>query len=126
MQLWLVEGHGATSEEVAPKDAARSAMEELSGSLIGIAMVLSGAVLVPTSSSQVLPRRILPAICLEPSRSSAVGLSAFQRLTLSPALAADSYGQRRKARATRKEFFACQSIFGSGRTEIYLRLSGCE
>src|SRR5882672_7906876 len=81
----VVEGVQRHIEEgLAPKDAARRAMEELSGPVIGIALVLS-AVFVPTVFIPGITGRLYQQFALTIAIS--VVLSAFNALTLSPALA---------------------------------------
>jgi HAE1 family hydrophobic/amphiphilic exporter-1 len=118
----VVEGVQRHIEEgFAPKDAARRAMEELSGPVIGIALVLS-AVFVPTIFIPGITGRLYQQFALTIAIS--VILSAFNALTLSPALAALLLRPKKKGRGLLTKFFAWfNRMFGSGR-EIYLRLSG--
>src|SRR2546427_10099459 len=82
----VVEGVQRHIEEgLAPKDAARKAMEELSGPVIGIALVLA-SVFVPTAFIPGITGRLYQQFALTIAIS--VLLSAFNALTLSPALAA--------------------------------------
>ncbi len=71
-------------EGLAPRDAARKAMEELSGPVIGIALVLA-SVFVPT----VFIPGIMGSLYQQFAMTIAISvvLSAFNALTLSPALA---------------------------------------
>src|SRR2546422_10831891 len=81
----VVEGVQRHIEEgLAPKDAARRAMEELSSPVIGIAVVLS-SVFVPTAFIPGITGRLYQQFALTIAIS--VVLSAFNALTLSPALA---------------------------------------
>ena len=81
----VVEGVQRHIEEgLAPKDAARKAMEELSGPVIGIALVLS-SVFVPTAFIPGITGRLYQQFAVTIAIS--VVLSAFNALTLSPALA---------------------------------------
>src|SRR6266576_692044 len=82
-------------EGLAPKDAARKAMQELSGPVIGIALVLS-AVFVPTVFIPGITGRLYQQFALTIAIS--VILSAFNALTLSPALAALLLRPRKKTR----------------------------
>src|SRR2546427_760766 len=118
----VVEGVQRHIEEgLAPKDAARKAMEELSGPVIGIALVLS-AVFVPTVFIPGITGRLYQQFALTIAIS--VVLSAFNALTLSPALAALLLRPKKESRGPLAKFFAWfNHIFGTG-TEIYLRLSG--
>jgi hydrophobic/amphiphilic exporter-1 (mainly G- bacteria), HAE1 family len=82
----VVEGVQRHIEEgLAPKDAARKAMEELSGPVVGIALVLA-SVFVPTAFIPGITGRLYQQFALTIAMS--VLLSAFNALTLSPALAA--------------------------------------
>ena len=81
----VVEGVQRHIEEgLAPKDAARKAMEELSGPVVGIALVLA-SVFVPTAFIPGITGRLYQQFALTIAIS--VILSAFNALTLSPALA---------------------------------------
>lgn len=82
----VVEGVGRHIEEgLSPKEAALKAMEELSGPVVGIALVLS-AVFVPTAFVPGITGRLYQQFAVTIAIS--VILSAFNALTLSPALAA--------------------------------------
>jgi HAE1 family hydrophobic/amphiphilic exporter-1 len=118
----VVEGVQRHIEEgLAPKDAARKAMEELSGPVIGIALVLS-AVFVPTVFIPGITGRLYQQFAL--TIAIAVVLSAFNALTLSPALAALLLRPKKESRGLFAKFFAWfNRVFGRG-TEMYLRLSG--
>ena len=72
-------------EGMTPKEAALKAMEELSGPVVGIALVLS-AVFVPTAFIPGITGRLYQQFAVTIAIS--VLLSAFNALTLSPALAA--------------------------------------
>src|SRR4029077_3464444 len=92
----VVEGVQRHIEEgLPPKDAARRAMEELSGPVIGIALVLS-AVFVPTIFIPGITGRLYQQFALTIAIS--VVLSAFNALTLSPALAALLLRSKKKSR----------------------------
>jgi HAE1 family hydrophobic/amphiphilic exporter-1 len=81
----VVEGVQRHIEEgLAPKDAAQKAMDELSGPVIGIALVLA-SVFVPTAFIPGITGRLYQQFALIIAIS--VMLSAFNALTLSPALA---------------------------------------
>src|SRR5271166_2182794 len=80
----VVEGIQRHIEDgMAPKDAARKAMEELTGPVVGIALVLS-AVFVPTVFIPGITGRLYQQFALTIAIS--VIFSAFNALTLSPAL----------------------------------------
>jgi hydrophobic/amphiphilic exporter-1 (mainly G- bacteria), HAE1 family len=72
-------------EGLSPEDAALKAMEEISGPVIGIALVLS-AVFLPTAFIPGITGRLYQQFAVTIAIS--VILSAFNALTLSPALAA--------------------------------------
>src|SRR6202163_1965403 len=118
----VVEGVERHIEEgLAPRDAARKAMDELSGPVIGIALVLS-AVFVPAVFIPGITGRLYQQFALTIAIS--VVLSAFNALTLSPALAALLLRPKKESRGLFAKFFAWfNRVFGSG-TEMYLRLSG--
>jgi HAE1 family hydrophobic/amphiphilic exporter-1 len=118
----VVEGVQRHIEEgLPPKDAARRAMEELSGPVIGIALVLS-AVFVPTVFIPGITGRLYQQFALTIAIS--VVLSAFNALTLSPALGALLLRPKKESRGLLAKLFAWfNRMFGSG-TEIYLRMSG--
>src|SRR3981081_2674757 len=108
-------------EGLAPKDAARKAMEELSGPVIGIALVLS-AVFVPTVFIPGITGRLYQQFALTIAIS--VILASFNALPLSPALPALFPRPKKESRGPLAKFFAWfNRVFGSG-TEMYLRLSG--
>src|SRR5438128_9079712 len=72
-------------EGMSPKDATFKAMEEISGPVVGIALVLS-AVFIPTAFIPGITGRLYQQFAVTIAIS--VILSAFNALTLSPALAA--------------------------------------
>ena len=104
--LW--KAYSATSKKGwLRKDAARKAMEELSGPVIGIALVLS-AVFVPTVFIPGITGRLYQQFAVTIAIS--VVLSAFNALTLSPALAApDAPAKEGKPRAAGKVLRLVQS-----------------
>src|SRR5258708_5925949 len=118
----VVEGVQRHIEEgLRPKDAARRAMEELSGPVIGIALVLS-AVFVPTVFIPGITGRLYQQFALTIAIS--VVLSAFNALTLSPALGALLLRPKKESRGPLRRFFDWfNRIFGRA-TEGYVRLSG--
>jgi HAE1 family hydrophobic/amphiphilic exporter-1 len=82
----VVEGVERHIEEgLAPPDAARKAMEELFGPVVGIAMVLA-SVFVPTAFIPGITGRLYQQFAITIAIS--VVISAFNALSLSPALAA--------------------------------------
>src|ERR1700730_13749171 len=118
----VVEGVQRHIEEgLAPKDAARKAMQELSGPVIGIALVLS-AVFVPTVFIPGITGRLYQQFALTIAIS--VILSAFNALTLSPALGALLLRPKKESHGPLRRFFDWfNRIFGRA-TEGYVRLSG--
>src|ERR1700680_2411441 len=108
-------------EGFAPKEAARKAMQELSGPVIGIALVLS-AVFVPTVFIPGITGRLYQQFALTIAIS--VVLSAFNALTLSPALSALLLRRKKESRGPLGKFFDWfNRVFGRA-TEGYVRLSG--
>jgi hydrophobic/amphiphilic exporter-1 (mainly G- bacteria), HAE1 family len=118
----VVEGVQRHIEEgLTPKDAARRAMEELSSPVIGIAVVLS-SVFVPTSLIPGITGRLYQQFALTIAIS--VVLSAFNALTLSPALASLLLRPKKESRGLLRRFFDWfNRIFGHG-TDLYVRLCG--
>jgi HAE1 family hydrophobic/amphiphilic exporter-1 len=95
-----VEHH--VEEGMSPRDATVRAMEEVSGPVIGIALVLS-AVFVPTAFIPGITGRLYQQFALTIAIS--VLFSAFNALTLSPALAALLLRPRKAARGPLGWFF---------------------
>src|SRR5437879_5967633 len=87
---------------LAPKDAALEAMEEISGPVIGIALVLS-AVFVPTAFIPGITGRLYQQYAVTIAIS--VILSAFNALTLSPALAALMLRPKKESKGPLRKFF---------------------
>src|ERR1700756_5401708 len=99
----VVEGIQRHIEEgLSPKDAARKAMDELSGPVIGIALVLS-SVFVPTAFIPGITGRLYQQFAVTIAIS--VILSAFNALTLSPALAALLLRPKKESRGLLQKFF---------------------
>ena len=99
----VVEGVERHIEDgLAPKQAAFKAMEELSGPVIGIALVLS-AVFVPTAFIPGITGRLYQQFAVTIAIS--VVLSAFNALTLSPALAALILKPKTESRGPLGAFF---------------------
>ncbi len=117
----VVEGVQRHIEEgLAPKDAARKAMQELSGPVIGIALVLS-AVFVPTAFIPGITGRLYQQFAVTIAISV---LLAFNALTLSPALAALLLRPKKQSRGLLSRFFDWfNRLFGRA-TDGYVRLSG--
>ena len=107
-------------EGMAPREAALKAMEEISGPLVGIALVLS-AVFVPTAFVPGITGRLYQQFAVTIAIS--VIISAFNALTLSPALSALLLRPRKKGRGLLGKFFGWfNRIFGRA-TEGYVRWS---
>jgi len=118
----VVEGVQRHIEEgLAPKDAARKAMEELSGPVVAIALVLS-SVFVPTALIPGITGRLYQQFALTIAIS--VVLSAFNALTLSPALAGLLLRPKKESHGPFRKFFdGFNRMFERG-TETYVRLCG--
>jgi hydrophobic/amphiphilic exporter-1 (mainly G- bacteria), HAE1 family len=106
---------------LAPKDAARKAMEELSGPVIGIALVLS-SVFVPTAFIPGITGRLYQQFAVTIAIS--VVLSAFNALTLSPALAGLLLRPKKKSSGLLRRFFDWFNRIFERTTHGYVRLSG--
>jgi hydrophobic/amphiphilic exporter-1 (mainly G- bacteria), HAE1 family len=99
----VVEGVERHIEEgMTPKDAAFKAMEELSGPVVGIALVLS-AVFVPTAFIPGITGKLYQQFAVTIAIS--VLLSAFNALTLSPALAALLLKPKGESQGLLRRFF---------------------
>src|SRR3981081_881728 len=108
-------------EGLAPKDAALRAMEEISGPVVGIALVLS-AVFIPTAFIPGITGRLYQQFAVTIAVS--VILSAFNALTLSPALAALLLRPRQASRGLRRRFFDSFNRVFERATNGYVRFSG--
>jgi HAE1 family hydrophobic/amphiphilic exporter-1 len=108
-------------EGMAPKEATLKAMEEISGPVVGIALVLS-AVFIPTASIPGITGRLYQQFALTIAIS--VILSAFNALSLSPALAALLLRRREASRSPLRRFFDWfNRVFTRGR-DGYVRVAG--
>jgi len=106
---------------LAPKQAALRAMEEISGPVIGIALVLS-AVFIPTAFIPGITGRLYQQFAVTIAIS--VILSAFNALSLSPALAALLLKPKTESRGLLRRFFDWfNRIFQRG-TDRYVHWSG--
>jgi HAE1 family hydrophobic/amphiphilic exporter-1 len=103
------------------KSAAIKAMEEISGPVIGIALVLS-AVFVPTAFIPGITGRLYQQFAVTIAFS--VILSAFNALTLSPALAALLLRPKTSKRGLLSAFFAWFNRVFANATEWYVRVCG--
>jgi hydrophobe/amphiphile efflux-1 (HAE1) family protein len=108
-------------EGLAPKAAAFKAMEEISGPVVGIALVLS-AVFVPTAFIPGITGRLYQQFAVTIAIS--VILSAFNALTLSPALAALLLRPKTSTGGPLKTFFAWFNRAFAGATNAYVRTCG--
>jgi HAE1 family hydrophobic/amphiphilic exporter-1 len=118
----VVEGVERHIEEgMTPKDAALKAMEELSGPVVGIALVLS-AVFVPTAFIPGITGRLYQQFAVTIAIS--VLLSAFNALTLSPALAALLLRPREPSKGLLRRFFDWFNRAFGRATEGYVDLCG--
>jgi HAE1 family hydrophobic/amphiphilic exporter-1 len=122
----VVEGVQRHIEEgLAPKAAAEKAMEELSGPVVGIALVLV-SVFVPTAFVPGITGRLYQQFALTIAIS--VILSAFNALTLSPALAGlllrPDHNKGSQGRGPLKKFFDAFNRYFERSTHSFVRLSG--
>jgi HAE1 family hydrophobic/amphiphilic exporter-1 len=108
-------------EGLAPKQAALQAMREISGPVIGIALVLS-AVFVPTAFIPGITGRLYQQFAVTIAIS--VILSAFNALTLSPALAALMLRPKAERRGLLRRFFDWFNRTFESATNRYVHLSG--
>src|ERR1700684_96929 len=117
----VVEGVQRHIEEgLAPKDAARKAMEELSSPVIGIALVLS-SVFVPTAFIPGITGRLYQQFALTIAIS--VVLSAFNALTLSPALASLLLRPKKASEGPLRHFFNWFNRMFGRATDGYVQVS---
>jgi hydrophobic/amphiphilic exporter-1 (mainly G- bacteria), HAE1 family len=108
-------------EGMSPKEATFKAMEEISGPVIGIALVLS-AVFIPTAFIPGITGRLYQQFAV--TIAIAVLLSAFNALTLSPALSALLLRPRQNSRGLLRRFFdGFNRIFGRA-TDGYVKVAG--
>ena len=108
-------------EGMSPKDATFKAMEEISGPVVGIALVLS-AVFIPTAFIPGITGRLYQQFAVTIAVS--VILSAFNALTLSPALSALLLKPHRKEQGPAAADFLTGSIGClRGRRMVMLKLS---
>ena len=117
----VVEGVERHIEDgLSPKAAALKAMEELSGPVVGIALVLS-AVFVPTAFIPGITGRLYQQFAVTIAIS--VLLSAFNALTLSPALAALLLRPKEPSRGLLRRFFDWFNRVFERATDGYVRWS---
>ncbi|HVB34119.1 MAG TPA: multidrug efflux RND transporter permease subunit [Patescibacteria group bacterium] len=108
-------------EGLAPKAAAARAMEEISGPVIGIALVLS-SVFVPTAFVPGITGRLYQQFAVTIAIS--VIISAFNALSLSPALAALLLRPQKPRGGPLKWFFGWFNRAFARSTNSYVRISG--
>jgi len=106
---------------LAPKAAALKAMEEISGPVVGIALVLS-AVFIPTAFIPGITGRLYQQFAVTIAIS--VALSAFNALTLSPALAALLLRPKAASGGLLKKLFAKFNRGFTSATNAYVRVCG--
>jgi HAE1 family hydrophobic/amphiphilic exporter-1 len=108
-------------EGMSPKEATFKAMEEISGPVVGIALVLS-AVFIPTAFIPGITGRLYQQFAVTIAIS--VLLSAFNALTLSPALSALLLRPRRDSKGLLRRFFDWFNRLFARATDRYLRIAG--
>ncbi|PYY18343.1 MAG: hydrophobe/amphiphile efflux-1 family RND transporter [Acidobacteria bacterium] len=106
---------------LSPKDASLKAMEEISGPVVGIALVLS-AVFVPTAFIPGITGRLYQQFAITIAIS--VLISAFNALSLSPALAALLLRPREKSRGLLRRFFDWFNRTFERATNGYVKVCG--
>jgi HAE1 family hydrophobic/amphiphilic exporter-1 len=117
----VVEGVERHIEEgMTPKNAALQAMEELSAPVVGIALVLS-AVFVPTAFIPGITGKLYQQFAV--TIAIAVLLSAFNALTLSPALAALLLKPKEPSRGLLRRFFNLFNRVFERANDSYVRWS---
>jgi hydrophobic/amphiphilic exporter-1 (mainly G- bacteria), HAE1 family len=108
-------------EGIAPKEATFRAMQEITGPVVGVALVLA-AVFVPTTFIPGITGRLYQQFAVTIAVS--VMISAFNALTLSPALCALLLRPRAKTKGFLGRFFEWfNKLFGRA-TEGYVRIAG--
>jgi HAE1 family hydrophobic/amphiphilic exporter-1 len=107
-------------EGMSPRDATLKAMEEVSGPVIGIALILA-AVFIPVGVMSGIQGRLNQQFAITIAVS--VVISAFNALTLSPALSAQLLRPRRKARGPLGRFFSWFNRGLEKSTRGYISLS---
>src|SRR6202046_1827761 len=118
----VVEGVQHHIEEgLSPKDAAGKAMDELSGPVVGIALVLA-SVFVPTAFIPGITGRLDQQFAVTIAIS--VILLAFNALTLSPALASLLLKPKKETRGPLGKFFGWFNKYWDRSTDSFVRWSG--
>jgi HAE1 family hydrophobic/amphiphilic exporter-1 len=108
-------------EGLSPKEATFKAMEEVSGPVVAIAIVLA-AVFIPTAFIPGITGRLYQQFALTIAIS--VIISAFNALTLSPALAALLLRPKKQGRGPLQKFFDAFNRFFGRATEGYVSTCG--
>src|SRR5437660_234511 len=108
-------------EGMSSKEATFKAMEEISGPVVGIALVLS-AVFIPTAFIPGITGRLYQQFAVTIAIS--VILSAFNALTLSPALSALLLKPKKESHGLLRRFFDWFNRMFGRATDGYLRWSG--
>jgi len=106
---------------MSPKDATLKAMEEISAPVVGIALVLS-AVFIPTAFIPGITGRLYQQFAVTIAIS--VLLSAFNALTLSPALSALLLRPRTRSTGLLRRFFDAFNRVFARATDGYVRGAG--
>src|SRR6266700_3524877 len=106
---------------LSPKEAALKAMQEISGPVVGIALVLS-AVFIPTAFIPGITGRLYQQFAVTIAIS--VIISAFNALTLSPALSAILLRPRDKRSSLLQKFFDWFNRVFARATDGYVRVAG--
>ncbi|HUO33546.1 MAG TPA: efflux RND transporter permease subunit [Candidatus Acidoferrum sp.] len=104
---------------LSPKDAAMKAMEEVSAPVIGIAVILS-AVFIPTAFIPGITGRLYQQFAVTIAVS--VIISAFNALTLSPALSALLLRPKKEARGPLGKFFGWFNRMFTAATNDYVKV----
>ena len=107
-------------EGLSPKDAAFKAMEEVSGPVVGIALILA-AVLIPIGLAPGVQGRLSQQFAVTVAVS--VAISAFNALSLSPALAALLLRPRKPSKGLLARFFAAFNRMFARATRGYVSVS---
>ena len=105
---------------LSPKDATFKAMKEVSGPVVGIALVLS-SVFIPVAFMSGIQGRLNKQFAITIAIS--VLISAFNALTLSPALAALLLRPKKEATGPLAKFFAAFNAWFTRMTGGYVNLS---
>src|SRR5580704_2985867 len=107
-------------EGLEPKEATLKAMKEITGPVIGVALVLA-SVFVPTAFIPGITGRLYQQFAVTIAVS--VIISAFNALTLSPALCALLLRRREESKGLAGKFFAGFNRFFGWATEGYVRIA---